>query len=140
MKGWMWPRWWKTTLNVRPLFGIVPSSGSVADPEKLIVLPARKCDPSTGWAIVGCGARPTGGGSGVEVGPPRAAPEGRGRGLEGLAAAPVGGRQPCDVPAPSRVGVTRVGRSRRRSVAEVPAVGERLALGGARAGAPDVGG
>ena len=46
-------------MNVRPLFGIVPSSGSVADPEKLIVLPARKCDPSTGWAIVGCGARPT---------------------------------------------------------------------------------
>src|SRR6185369_16485658 len=59
MNGWMWFRWWKTTFHDSPLFGIVPSSGSVAEPEKLIVYPARKCAPSSGAAIVGIGARPT---------------------------------------------------------------------------------
>src|SRR5215813_4553741 len=59
MNGWMWLRWWNTTFHDRPLFGICPSSGSVAEPEKLIVSPARKCAPSSGCAIVSCGARPT---------------------------------------------------------------------------------
>src|SRR5262245_29075186 len=54
--GCVWVSWWKTTHQLSEPAGSVPCSASVAEPLKLIVLPALYSVPAVGVVIVGDGA------------------------------------------------------------------------------------
>ena len=99
--------------QVKALAGSEPSSGSVPSPLYEITSPARNCAPSFGEEIVAVGRLPTldrdrRGGRGVDA---------------------VGDGQPRLIVAGGGVGVRGVRGARGGPVAEVPRVGEGLALG-----------
>src|SRR6185436_17255091 len=56
--GWMCVSWWKTIFHDSRLAASVPSSGSVASPEKLTTSPALNVEPLVGVRMRGTGGPP----------------------------------------------------------------------------------
>ena len=110
--GCVWVSWWRTTFQVRALAGSGPSSGSLAEPVSVIVSPTEKRCPASGPNV-----RRRGVVAGVD-------PDRRGVGCRPCRRDTV--KRRGEVPARVRV-VRRPGRVR-GAVAEVPVVGERVAV------------
>ena len=117
--GWTWPSWRKSMFQVKALSGRSPSSGSVPSPEYEITSPARKWRLFVGVRIVAVGTLPALIVIGVEI--------------ESWTPSETVSRA-CTAPAwrTCAIGLAAVDVV---AVAEVPGVGERLALRVGRVGA-----